>query len=120
MVSSADPVLNLNNMQNIPFEDFLILHKIFPKIFMLDIDFRQGLNKKDSKGALNDNARTQSETSEFRAMMRDKIKNKDAINMERAIQRRSKVQAQHSRDRANQVSTLKGQNIKVVNALEVQ
>ena len=92
MVSSADPVLNLNNMQNIPFEDFLILHKIFPKIFMLDIDFRQSqLNKNPSRNTLNDQQRAQANSSEFRAMMREKIKNKDIINMERAIKRREKV-----------------------------
>lgn len=92
MVSSADPVLNLNNMQNVPFEDFLILHKIFPKIFMLDIDFRQSqLNKNPSRNTLNDQQRAQTNTTEFKVMMREKIKNKDIINMERAIQRREKV-----------------------------
>lgn len=33
-----DPVINLNNLKDMPFDDFLILHKIFPKIFMLEMD----------------------------------------------------------------------------------
>lgn len=38
--NSSDPVFNLNNTFDMPFHDFLVLHRIFPKIFMLDCDFR--------------------------------------------------------------------------------
>lgn len=33
-----DPVLSMNNLASVPFNDFLILHKIFPKIFMMEMD----------------------------------------------------------------------------------
>ena len=33
-----DPVFSMNNLKDVPFGDFLILHKIFPKIFMLELD----------------------------------------------------------------------------------
>lgn len=33
-----DPVYSMNNLKDIPFTDFLILHKIFPKIFLLEMD----------------------------------------------------------------------------------
>lgn len=33
-----DPMLSMNNLASMPFNDFLILHKIFPKIFMMETD----------------------------------------------------------------------------------
>ena len=36
-----DPVLSMNNLKDMPFADFLILHKIYPKIFMLEMDSKQ-------------------------------------------------------------------------------
>ena len=33
-----DETFSLNNLKDMPFSDFLILHKIYPKIFMLEID----------------------------------------------------------------------------------
>ena len=46
-----DPVFSMNNLQDVPFADFLILHKIFPKIFMLEIDTKFGFNKQTNKGS---------------------------------------------------------------------
>ena len=38
-----DPVFSMNNLKDVPFGDFLILHKIFPKIFMLELDTKHML-----------------------------------------------------------------------------
>ena len=46
-----DPVLNMNNLKDIPFNEFLILHKIFPKIFMLELDTKFGFNRLAHKGS---------------------------------------------------------------------
>ena len=44
-----DPVFSMNNLKEIPFSDFLILHKIFPKIFMLEMDTKHMLKQTQSR-----------------------------------------------------------------------
>ena len=49
-----DPVFSMNNLKEIPFSDFLILHKIFPKIFMLEIDTKHMLKQTQSRKNLHE------------------------------------------------------------------
>ena len=54
LATSADPVMNLNNLREIGFCDFLVLHRIAPKIFMLAADSKLLQSKQPSRSKLAD------------------------------------------------------------------
>ena len=39
IISSTNPIFNLNNLKDLTFQDFCVLYRICPKIFMLDNDY---------------------------------------------------------------------------------
>ena len=45
---NEDPVLSMNNLKDMPFTDFMVLHGIFPKIFMLEIDSKKTMQRMNS------------------------------------------------------------------------
>ena len=50
-----DPILSMNNLKDVPFTDFMILHKIFPKLFILEMDTRS-MAEQPARGRLTEKA----------------------------------------------------------------
>ena len=80
-----DPVLSMNNLHLISFSDFMILHKIFPKIFMLSMDNKQTISKVSSKNKLDGLER-----------QKTMMKNQEQITLKKALTRRSEFLRQRS------------------------
>ena len=92
-----DPVLNMNNLKDIPFNEFLILHKIFPKIFMLEIDTKFGFNRTANKGS--PSKLTDDKTSVMdrkNTQMSRGVDNQEQFKLKKALTRRLKFQQAHT------------------------
>ena len=92
-----DPVLNMNNLKDIPFNEFLILHKIFPKIFMLEIDTKFGFNKQANKGSpskLTDGDKNS--VLDRKNTIQSRVDNQEQFKLKKALTRRLKFQQAHT------------------------
>ena len=75
-----DPVLSLNNLKDMPFSDFLVLHKIFPKIFMLEMDTKMMQKQQPpSRSKLIDKDVTS--TIERQATIQKKMSNQESVKL---------------------------------------
>ena len=76
--SGPDPVNNLHNLHEVPLLDFLILHKIYPKMFMLEVDSYQASSSRIKRNHTGNQAtgsiESQNDTTSPRSQANSKIK----------------------------------------------
>ena len=83
-----DPVLNMNNLNGIPFNEFLILHKIFPKIFMLEMDTKFGFNRQAIKGSPSKLTDDKTSILDRKTTQMSRVDNQEQFKLKKALTRR--------------------------------
>lgn len=105
-----DPVYSMNNLRDVPFTDFLILHKIFPKIFLLEMDIKH-MQKQNSPSRKNLHNTDQKDANalERKQTVKQRMANQESMKLQKALHRRHLTQKMHSFAANN--STVTGQNL---------